>query len=345
MTETARRFVLASRPAGEPKPDNFRLEEFSVPAPGSGEVLLRTLWLSLDPYMRGRMSDAPSYTAPVGIGQAMVGGTVSEVLASNDASYAPGDLVMGYTGWQTHAVSDGKGLRKLDPKLAPLSTALGVLGMPGMTAYTGLLEIGKPQPGETVVVAAASGPVGSLVGQIAKLKGARAVGIACGAKKCAFVKDELGFDDCVDHRAPDLAARLAAACPKGIDVYFENVGGAVFEAVWPLFNTFARVPVCGLVAQYSAADAPPGPNRLPQFMRSVLTKRLTVRGFIVWDFAAMQDEFLRDVSAWLKEGKIKYREDVVDGLERAPAALIGLLKGENFGKMLVRVAPDQARKA
>ena len=338
MAETARRVVLASRPVGEPKPDNFRIEEFAVPAPGPGEVLLRNLWLSLDPYMRGRMSDAPSYAAPVGIGQVMVGGTVGEVLASSNSNFAPGDILLGHTGWQTHAVSDGKGLRKLDPKVAPPSTALGILGMPGMTAYAGLLEIGKPQPGETVVVAAASGPVGSLVGQIAKLKGARAVGIAGGEKKCTYVKNELGFDDCVDHRASDFAARLTSACPKGIDVYFENVGGAVFEAVLPLLNAFARIPVCGLVSQYSATHVPSGPNLLPVLMRSVLTKRLTIRGFIVSDFSAKQGEFLRDVSAWLKDGRIMYREDVVEGLDKAPAALIGLLKGENFGKMLVRVA-------
>jgi len=338
MAETAHRVVLASRPAGEPKQDNFRIEDCPVPAPGPGEVLLRTLWLSLDPYMRGRMSDAPSYAAPVGVNQVMVGGTVGEVLASNNPSFATGDIVLANTGWQTHAVADGKGLRKLDPKAAPLSTALGILGMPGMTAYMGLLEIGKPQPGETVAVAAASGPVGSLVGQIAKLKGARAVGIAGGDKKCAYIKNELGFDDCIDHRAPDFPARLAAACPTGIDVYFENVGGAVFEAVLPLLNPFARIPVCGLISQYSATSLPPGPNLLPVLMRSVLTKRLTIRGFIVTDFSAKQGEFLRDVSAWLKEGRIKYREDVVDGLEKAPAALIGLLKGENFGKMLVRVA-------
>jgi NADPH-dependent curcumin reductase len=273
----------------------------------------------------------------------MVGGTVNEVMASSNPDFAVGDVVLAHTGWQTHAVSDGKGLRKIDPKLAPISTALGILGMPGMTAYAGLLEIGKPQAGETVVVAAASGPVGSLVGQIAKIKGARAVGIAGGAKKCAYVKDELGFDDCVDHRAGDFAERLKAACPKGIDVYFENVGGAVFEAVLPLFNPFARMPVCGLISQYSATELPPGPNRIPALMRSILSKRLTVRGFIVSDFAAKQGEFLRDVSTWLKEGRVKYREDVVDGLERAPPAFIGLLKGENFGKMLVQVAPDPAK--
>ena len=338
MAAIARRIVLASRPVGEPKASDFRLEEYPLPQPGPGEVLLRTQWLSLDPYMRGRMSDAPSYAKPVGVGDVMEGGTVSAVAASNNDRFAAGDIVLGHTGWQTHALSNGAGLRKLDPKLAPVSTALGVLGMPGMTAYAGLLEIGKPQPGETVVVAAASGAVGSAVGQIAKVKGARAVGIAGGADKCRYVKDELGFDDCLDHRAPDFAARLKAACPKGIDVYFENVGGAVFDAVLPLLNPFARIPVCGLIAQYNATELPPGPNRLPLLMRNVLTKRLLIRGFIVWDFAARLDDFLRDMSQWVKEGRVKYREDVVDGLENAPATLIGLLKGKNFGKQLVRVA-------
>jgi NADPH-dependent curcumin reductase CurA len=338
MAEAARRIVLASRPVGEPKPADFRLEEYPVPQPGPGEVLLRTKWLSLDPYMRGRMSDAPSYAKPVGIGEAMEGGTVSEVVASNNDRFARGDIVLGHSGWQTHALSNGAGLRKLDPKRAPISTALGVLGMPGMTAYSGLLEIGKPQPGETVVVAAASGAVGSVVGQIAKIKGARAVGIAGGPDKCRYVKDALGFDDCVDHNAPDFAARLKVACPKGIDVYFENVGGAVFDAVLALLNPFARVPVCGLIAQYNATELPPGPNRLPLLMRNVLTKRLLIRGFIVTDFAARFEDFLRDVSQWVKEGRIKYREDIVEGLDNAPAALIGLLKGKNFGKQLVRVA-------
>jgi NADPH-dependent curcumin reductase CurA len=343
MADVARRIVLASRPVGEPTPNNFRSEDFPVPAPGPGQVLLRTLWLSLDPYMRGRMSEGPSYAAPVGIGETMVGGTVNEVIASDNPDFAVGDIVLAPSGWQTHALSDGKGLRKIDSKLAPISTALGILGMPGITAYMGLLEIGKPQPGETVVVAAASGPVGSLVGQIAKIKGARAVGIAGGAKKCAYVKDELGFDDCVDHRARDFADRLKAACPKGIDVYFENVGGAVFDTVLPLFNPFARMPVCGQISQYSATELPPGPNRVPLLIWSVLRKRLTIRGFIVSDFAAKHGEFLRDVSAWLRDGRIKYREDVVDGLERATSAFIGLLRGENFGKMLVRVAPYQAK--
>jgi NADPH-dependent curcumin reductase CurA len=337
--ETARRIVLVSRPVGEPRPSDFRLEQMPVPEPGPGEVLLHTKWLSLDPYMRGRMSDAASYAKPVDIGGVMEGGTVNEVIASKNERYAPGDIVLGHTGWQTHAVSSGKGLRKLDPGVAPVSTALGVLGMPGMTAYTGLLEIGKPQPGETVVVAAASGAVGSAVGQIARIKGARAVGIAGGPGKCAYVKDELGFDDCLDHRGPELAERLKAACPKGIDVYFENVGGAVFEAVFPLLNPFARVPVCGLISQYNAASPQQAAFTVAQVMRATLTKRLAFRGFIVSDFAARHGDFLRDMSAWLKEGRIKYREDVVDGLEQAPQALIGLLRGENFGKRLVRVAP------
>jgi NADPH-dependent curcumin reductase CurA len=343
MSDVARRVVLASRPVGEPKPENFRLEEFPVPKPGPGEVLLRTVWLSLDPYMRGRMSDAPSYAPPVQIGQAMVARAICEVAASNNPEFAVGDLVGANAGWQTHAVSDGKGLGRIDPKAAPPSAFLGVLGMPGLTAYAGLLEIGKPQPGETVVVAAASGPVGSMVGQIAQIKGARAVGIAGGAEKCTFVKNELKFADCLDHRAPDFAEQLAAACPKGIDVYFENVGGAVFDAVLPLLNPFARVPVCGLVSMYNATELPPGPNRLPLLMRAVLSKRLTVRGFIVSDFAAKQPEFLREVATWMREGRIKFREDVVEGLENAPRALIGLLKGWNFGKVVVQVVPESTR--
>ena len=268
----------------------------------------------------------------------MEGRTVSEVVASNNDGFAVGDIVFSPNGWQTHAVSDGKLVRKIDPKLAPVSTALGVLGMPGMTAYTGLLDIGRPQPGETVVASAASGAVGSVVGQIARLKGARAVGIAGGAEKCRYVVEELGFDACINHRAPDLPARLKAACPKGIDVYFENVGGAVFEAVFPLLNNFARVPVCGQIATYNATEMPAGELRTSALTRAILTKRLTLCGFIVSDFAARHGDFLRDVSAWLREGRIKYREDVVDGLEKAPRALIGLLRGENFGKMLVRVA-------
>src|ERR1700744_388295 len=337
----AKRIVLASRPVGEPKPSDFRLEDHPVPTPGEGQVLLRTIWLSLDPYMRGRMSDGPSYATPVPIGGVMEGGTVAEVIASNNPGFARGDIVLSRAGWQTHALSDGKGLSKIDPKLGPISTAVGVLGMPGMTAYTGLLDIGKPQPGETVVVAAASGPVGSAVGQIAKIKGARAVGIAGGKDKCDYVKNELGFDDCLDHRDPDLAAKLKAACPKGIDVYFENVGGAVFEAVFPLLNAFARVPVCGLIAHYNDTQNP-APKLAASMMPEVLTKRLTFRGFIVSDFAARHADFLRDMSAWVREGKVKYKEYVTEGLDHAPTAFMGLLKGANFGKQLVRVGPDKA---
>jgi NADPH-dependent curcumin reductase CurA len=341
MSRSAKRVVLVSRPVGEPKPSNFRVEEYALPAPGEGQVLLRTIWLSLDPYMRGRMSDGPSYATPVPIGGVMEGGTVSEVVASNNPAFAKGDIVLSRAGWQTHALSDGKGLAKIDPKLAPISTAVGVLGMPGMTAYMGLLEIGKPQPGETVVVAAASGAVGSAVGQIAKIKGARAVGIAGGKQKCDYVKNELGFDDCLDHRDPDLAAKLKDACPKGIDVYFENVGGAVFEAVFPLLNTFARIPVCGLIAQYDDTEAKV-PKWASSMMRAVLTKRMTIRGFIVSDFAARHADFLRDMSQWVREGKVKHREFITEGLESAPDAFMGLLKGANFGKQLVRVGPDRA---
>jgi NADPH-dependent curcumin reductase CurA len=338
MTQQNRRIVLASRPEGEPVPENFRLDTVAVPQPGPDEVLLRTRYLSLDPYMRGRMSAARSYAKPVEPGDVMVGGTVSEVVASNVEGLAPGDVVLGQMGWQEYAVSKRQGLRKLDPAAAPIQTALGVLGMPGMTAYTGLLNIGQPKEGETVVVAAATGPVGSLVGQIAKLKGCRAVGIAGGADKCRALIDEFGFDAAIDHRSPEMAARLKEACPKGIDVYFENVGGAVWDAVFPLLNDFSRIPVCGLVAQYNMTELPPGPDRTPVLMRAILSKRLLLRGFIVSDFASQHGEFQREVGAWLRDGKIKYREDVVEGLENAPQAFIGLLQGKNFGKLLIKVS-------
>jgi NADPH-dependent curcumin reductase CurA len=282
------------------------------------------------------MSTAKSYATPIELGDVMVGGTVSEVVASKHPEFTAGHVVLGATGWQEYALSDGKGLRRLDPALAPLSTALGVLGMPGMTAYTGLLTIGQPKPGETLAVAAATGPVGATVGQIGKIKGCRTVGIAGGPEKCRYLLEELGFDAAVDHRAPDMAERLKEVCPNGIDIYFENVGGAVWDAVFPLLNDFARVPVCGLVAQYNATSLPGGPDRTPMLMRAILTRRLTLRGFIVGDFAAQAPEFRRDMAAWVKEGRIKVREDVVDGIEKAPEAFIGMLKGRNFGKTLVR---------
>lgn len=338
---TNRRIVLASRPAGAPTPSDFRFEENPLVEPAAGQLLLRTLYLSLDPYMRGRMSDAPSYAAPVALGEVMVGGTVSRVEASQHPDFKAGDLVLGQTGWQSHAISDGKGLTRLDPAMKQPSLALGVLGMPGFTAYMGLLDIGQPKAGETVVVGAASGAVGAVVGQIAKLKGCRVVGIAGGADKCRYVTDELGFDDCIDHRAADLKQRLAAACPSGIDVYFESVGGAVFDAVLPLLNAKARVPVCGLIAHYNDTALPPGPDRLGLLTRTLLTKRIKMQGFIIFDdYADRYGEFAAQMGAWLKEGKIKYREDLVDGLENAPQALIGLLEGKNFGKRVVRVAND-----
>ena len=328
-----RQILLKSRPDGAPGLDNFELVQRPVPEPADGEVLMRTRYLSLDPYMRGRMSAAKSYAKPVEVGEPMVGRTVGEIVASRNAKFAVGDIVLGYGGWQDYALSGGVGVRKLDPAAAPVTAALGVLGMPGMTAYAGLLEIGRPKPGETVAVAAASGAVGSVVGQIAKIRGCRAVGIAGGPDKCRYVVEELGFDACVDHRPPDFAHQLEAACPAGIDVYFENVGGAVQRAVWPLLNDFARIPVCGLIAQYSATTPTPGPD-----MFSMLRKRLTLRGFIVTDFAAKEADFLRDAGDWVRSGRLKYREDVVEGLENAPAAFLGLLAGKNFGKLLVNVA-------
>ena len=343
MTEgKARQIVLAARPQGKPKLTDFRLEETAVPTPTAGQVLLLVRYLSLDPYMRAKMDDRESYTKPVPLGGVMAGEAVATVIASEHPDYAEGDIVLAQTGWRTHALSDGAGLRKLDPARAPVTTALGVLGMPGFTAYSGLRLIGKPQPGETVVVAAASGPVGSLVGQLAKIAGARAVGIAGGPEKCAFVKNELRFDAAIDHRAADFPAQLAAACPYGIDVYFENVGGEIWQAVLPLLNRFARVPVCGLIAQYSGAGPGDGTDRLPETMREILSKRLTLRGFINYDFADQHyAEFLRDVGAGIADGRIRYREDIVDGLEKAPEAFIGMLEGRNFGKLIVRVSMAQ----
>lgn len=337
---TNRQIVLASRPEGAPRDSDFRLEETPVPEPGRGEVLCRTIYLSLDPYMRGRISGARSYAKGVEPGEVMVGGAVSEVVRSNNAGFAAGDIVFGYTGWRDHAVSDGKGLRKLDPALAPIQTALGIMGMPGLTAYTGLENIGKPKEGETLVVAAASGAVGAAVGQIAKLKGAHVVGVAGSVEKCQYVTGELGFDTCLNHHDADFRNELAEACPKGVDVYWENVGGIVFDSVFPLLNPFARVPVCGQIAHYNETEPPPGPNRVPALLRAVLSNRVTIRGFIVWDFAEQEPEFLRQMGAWLREGRIKYRETKVDGLENAPRAFMGLFQGENFGKLYVQVGPD-----
>lgn len=338
-TTINRRIVLASRPAAAPEAANFRLEETAVPTPGPGQFLLRADYLSLDPYMRGRMSDAPSYAPPVAIDAVMTGGTVSRVVASQHPDYREGDLVMAYTGWQDYALSDGAGVTKLDAGMAHPSYALGLFGMPGFTAYAGLLDIGQPQAGETVVVAAATGAVGAVVGQIARLKGCRVVGIAGGAEKCRYAVEELGFDACIDHRAEDLPQQLAAACPKGIDVYFENVGGKVFDAVLPLLNVHARVPLCGLIAQYSGVA--PNAAVLATLPRNLLTKRIRMQGFIIFDYYQRPGYFagfFQEMSAWVAAGKIKYREDVVQGLENAPQAFMGLLEGKNFGKLVVKLA-------
>lgn len=329
---------LAARPVGEPTDDDFAFVTEDLPALADGQVLLRTIYLSLDPYMRGRMSAAKSYAEPVPVGGVMVGQTVCEVVESRSERRAVGDIVLAYTGWQTYAVADARHTRRLDPEAAPVSTALGVLGMPGFTAYAGLLEIGRPQPGETVVVAAATGPVGSAVGQIAQLKGARSVGIAGGAEKVRALTEEFGFDVALDHRSPTFREDLAAATPDGIDVYFENVGGTVADEVARRLNLYARIPVCGLVANYNATEAPAGPDRLPGFMARVLTLSLTIRGFIQSEFEpTLTEAFQRDMTAWVRDGRVRYREDVVEGLESTPEAFRGLLVGRNFGKLLVKV--------
>ncbi|WGY04604.1 NADP-dependent oxidoreductase [Nocardioides sp. QY071] len=329
---------LAARPVGEPTDDDFAFVTEDLPALADGQVLLRTIYLSLDPYMRGRMSAAKSYAEPVPVGGVMVGQTVCEVVESRSERRAVGDIVLAYTGWQTYAVADARHTRRLDPEAAPVSTALGVLGMPGFTAYAGLLEIGRPQPGETVVVAAATGPVGSAVGQIAQLKGARSVGIAGGAEKVRALTEEFGFDVALDHRSPTFREDLAAATPDGIDVYFENVGGMVADEVARRLNLYARIPVCGLVANYNATEAPAGPDRLPGFMARVLTLSLTIRGFIQSEFEpTLTEAFQRDMTAWVRDGRVRYREDIVEGLESTPEAFRGLLVGRNFGKLLVKV--------
>ena len=337
-----RQWVLASRPEGTPKLSDFNFIESDKPSPKQGELLLRTIYLSLDPYMRGRMNDAKSYAEPVGINEVMVAGTVCRVERSNHPDYEIGEWVLSYSGWQDYSISDGVGLLKLGKEPTHPSHALGVMGMPGLTAYMGLLDIGQPKAGETVVVAAATGAVGSLVGQIAKLKGCKVVGIAGGEEKCRSAVDELGFDDCLDHKSPDLAEQLAKVCDAGIDVYFESVGGKVFDAVLPLLNPCARVPLCGLISQYNATSLPEGPDRMPMLMGNMLVKRIKMQGFIVFDdYGHRYGEFSQAMGQWLQEGKISYREHLVDGLENTVESFIGLLEGKNFGKLVMRVGPDE----
>ena len=336
-----RRIVLASRPQGAPSHDNFRLESADVPSITEGEVLLRAVYLSLDPYMRGRMSDAKSYADPVNIGDVMTGGSVCRVVDSRHPNFREGDWVLTLGGWQDYSVSNGEGLMPLGDNPSAPSYALGVLGMPGFTAYMGLLDIGKPKSGETLVVASATGPVGATVGQIGKLKGCKVVGVAGGPEKCAYAVNELGFDACLDHKANDFAQQLKTACDNGIDIYFENVGGKVFDAVLPLLNTRARIPLCGMISRYNATELPPGPDRMSLLMQAILVKRMTVRGFIIFDdYGDHYPEFAADMQQWLAAGKMKYREHRVDGLENAPQAFMDLLEGRNFGKMVVQVGPE-----
>lgn len=339
---TNRQWLLAERPKGEPNKDTLRLSEADIPEPGEGQMLLRTEYLSLDPYMRGRMSDAESYAASVEIGDVMVGGTVAQVVRSNLKGFQSGDYVLSFSGWQDYALSDGAGVTNLGQSPDHPSWALGILGMPGFTAWAGLTQIGEPKSGETICVAAATGPVGATVGQIGKLLGCRVIGIAGGPEKCAHAVDDLGFDACIDHHAADFADQLAKASPDGIDVYFENVGGKVLDAVLPLLNDHARVPVCGLVSQYNATKLPDGPDRLNWLMGLILRKKLKMQGFIIFDsFGSLYPEFARQMSDWIEAGKIKYREEVIDGLENAPEAFIGLLRGDNFGKRVIRVGQKE----
>lgn len=334
-----RQFVLAERPKGAPDANTLRLETGDVPSPDKGQMLLRNEFLSLDPYMRGRMSDAPSYAPPVEIGAVMVGGTVAQVVSSQLDGFEKDDWVVAFGGWQDYALSDGTGVINMGKSPENPSWALGVLGMPGLTAWAGLTQIGQPKAGETLVVAGASGPVGATVGQIGKILGLRVIGIAGGATKCAHVVDTLGFDACIDYKAEGFPEALKDAVLDGIDIYFENVGGAVFDAVLPLLNTSARIPVCGLISQYNATSLPDGPDRLNLLLGTILRKRMTVRGFIVFDdFGHLYPEFSKQMGEWVKAGKIRYREEMIEGLEQAPSAFIGLLNGEAFGKRVVRLS-------
>lgn len=332
-----RSVVLKRRPKGSPQMEDFAVVEEPIPVPGPGEVLTRTIWLSIDPYQRGRLSDRKSYAAPVQIGEVMTGESVGEVLASNDPGVSPGDVVAGARGWQTHTVSNAKTLVRVPRQGPPLSTYLGVLGMPGTTAYSGMTDIGQPKAGETVVISAASGAVGSVAGQLARRAGARVVGIAGGPDKCFYVQETLRFDDCIDHRSADLDAELDTSCPNGIDVYFENVGGSVQAAVFKHLNPFARVVMCGMVSQYNEDEFPQGPN-----LGFVVGKRVRIQGLIVTDKPERFAEWRALATPWVLDGSLKYREDVYEGLENAPAALEGILGGRNFGKLLVRVGPDPA---
>ena len=337
MPQVNKRITLAARPSGMPKPSDFKLVESPVPEPKAGEILVRMLYVSVDPYMRGRMNDAKSYAPPVQIGEVMGAGAVGEVINSQSTQFQAGDFVEGFFGWQEFAISDGKGVRKLDSNLAPLSTALGGLGIPGLTAYFGLLDIGKPETGETVVVSGAAGAVGSIAGQIAKIKGCHVVGIAGGDQKVAWLRDELGFDAAFNYKTTsDYFAKLQEVCPKGVDVYFDNVGGSITDSVFRVINTGARIVVCGQIAQYNAEI----PETGPRLLAHLIVKQARAEGFLVFRFASRYAEGLKELAGWLKTGRLKYREQFVEGIQNAPRAFIGILQGENTGKQLVRVAKE-----
>lgn len=335
MPNINRQITLASRPVGFPKASDFKLVESPIPTPKAGEILVRTIYLSVDPYQRGRMSDAPSYARPVQIGEVMTGEIVGKVVTSHHPEFREGDIVAGLLGWQEYALSDGSNVRKVDPSLAPISTALYVLGMPGLTAYFGLLDIGKPQPGETVVISGAAGAVGSLVGQIAKIKGCRAVGIAGGDDKIDYIVKELGFDAAFNYKiVENYQEKLKELCPNGIDVYFDNVGGSITDAIFPLINVKARIIICGQISQYNLEK----PESGPRFLRYLIIKRARIEGFLVFDYASRYKEGLKQLAEWMKMGQLKYREDIVEGIENAPEAFMGMLKGRNIGKQLVKVS-------
>ena len=335
MAETNRQITLAARPVGYPEESDFELVEKPVPVPGEGEILVRALYLSVDPYMRGRMNNVKSYVPPIQIGEVMGGGVVGEVLKSNNPNFQEGDIVEGLLGWQEYAISNGQGLRKIDPEIAPLSTALGVLGMPGLTAYFGLIDICDPKPGETVVVSGAAGAVGSLVGQIAKIKGCRVVGIAGTDEKVDYLVNELGFDAAFNYKTTDdYFQKLQELCPAGIDVYFDNVGGEITDAVFRLINTKARISICGQISQYNLEQ----PEMGPRLLWTLIVKQARVEGFLVFQFADKYAEGIHQMARWLKEGKLKYTEEIAEGIENAPQAFIGMLKGQNTGKQLVKLS-------
>lgn len=333
MTQVGREVQLAARPVGEPTPEDFRVAEVEVPDPGPGQVLVRNRWMSVDPYMRGRMNDVRSYVTPFELGQPLDGGAVGEVMASRDERFSEGQTVVHQSGWRELALVHGDHARAVDPEMAPPSAYLGVLGMPGLTAYVGLLDVAQLSEGDVVFVSAAAGAVGSMVGQIAKLRGSRVIGSAGSAEKVAYLLDELGFDAAFNYRDGDVRALLAEAAPDGIDVYFDNVGGDHLEAAIFAMHDFGRIALCGAISVYNATSLPTGIRNLPLSV----SRRLTLRGFIVTDHAQRFPDFVREVGGWLREGRLRYRETVVEGIENAPDAFIGLLRGENLGKMVVRL--------